>query len=155
MRRHSSSTKLPRQGRGEEEGGADPQPDGKPVRAQESTACPRDAPPEAPLHLLPPGDQRGSRNTSLVGGRGSVRHPEALALLPPHTTSWALTRLFLWSSYLTLRPQMFLSGRLYIVFGAVRVEGHGNPLQYSCLETPTDTGGWWVKSVGVQRVGHD
>ena len=23
-------------------------------------------------------------------------------------------------------------------------EGHGNPLQYSCLETPLDGGAWWV-----------
>ena len=23
-------------------------------------------------------------------------------------------------------------------------EGHGNPLQYSCLENPLDRGGWWV-----------
>ena len=34
-------------------------------------------------------------------------------------------------------------------------EGNGNPLQYSCLENPTDRGGWWVQSVGSQRVGHD
>ena len=30
-------------------------------------------------------------------------------------------------------------------------EGHGNPLQYSCLENPTD---WRAKSIGSQRVGH-
>jgi len=23
--------------------------------------------------------------------------------------------------------------------------GHCNPLQYSCLENPTDRGAWWVK----------
>ena len=23
-------------------------------------------------------------------------------------------------------------------------EGHGNPLQYSCLENPMDRGAWWV-----------
>ena len=27
--------------------------------------------------------------------------------------------------------------------------GHGNPLQYSCLENPMDRGAWWVT---VQRV---
>ena len=27
--------------------------------------------------------------------------------------------------------------------------GHGNPLQYSCLENPMDRGTWWVT---VQRV---
>ena len=29
-------------------------------------------------------------------------------------------------------------------------EGHGNPLQYYCLENPMDRGAWWA-----QRVGHD
>ena len=28
-------------------------------------------------------------------------------------------------------------------------EGHGNPLQYSCLENPMDRGAWWAK---VHRV---
>ena len=32
--------------------------------------------------------------------------------------------------------------------------GHGNPLQYSCLENPMDGGAWWVQSMGSQRVGH-
>ena len=27
--------------------------------------------------------------------------------------------------------------------------GRGNPLQYSCLENPTDTGAWWA---AVHRV---
>ena len=27
--------------------------------------------------------------------------------------------------------------------------GHGNPLQYSCLENPTDRGAWWA---AVHRV---
>ena len=30
--------------------------------------------------------------------------------------------------------------------------GHGNPLQYSCLENPMDRGAWQVQSVGSQRV---
>ena len=37
--------------------------------------------------------------------------------------------------------------------------GHGNPLQYSCLENPIHKGAWgyspWVQSMGSQRVGHD
>ena len=33
-------------------------------------------------------------------------------------------------------------------------EGHGNPLQYSCLEDPMDRGAWpW--SIGSPRVGHN
>ena len=31
--------------------------------------------------------------------------------------------------------------------------GHGNPLQYSCLENPMDRVAWWA--IGSQRVGHD
>ena len=27
--------------------------------------------------------------------------------------------------------------------------GHGNPLQYSCLENPTDRGTWWATVHGV------
>ena len=35
--------------------------------------------------------------------------------------------------------------------------GHGNPLQYSCLENPMDRGAWWatVHEEEAQRVGHD
>ena len=33
-------------------------------------------------------------------------------------------------------------------------EGHGNPLQYSGLETPLDGGAWRVQSAGSKRVGH-
>ena len=33
--------------------------------------------------------------------------------------------------------------------------GHGNPLQYFCLENPMDRGAWWVTVHGLQRVGHD
>ena len=34
-------------------------------------------------------------------------------------------------------------------------EGHGNPLQYSCLENPMDRGTWQVAVHGVIRVGHN
>ena len=27
--------------------------------------------------------------------------------------------------------------------------GNGNPLQYSCLENPTDSGAWWATVCGV------
>ena len=34
--------------------------------------------------------------------------------------------------------------------------GHGNLLQYSCLENPMDKGAWQgLQSIGLQRVGHD
>ena len=31
--------------------------------------------------------------------------------------------------------------------------GHGNPLQYSCLENPMDRGGW--QAIGLHRVRHN
>ena len=34
-------------------------------------------------------------------------------------------------------------------------EGNGNPVQYSCLENPTDKGVWWAVVHGVARVAHD
>ena len=30
-------------------------------------------------------------------------------------------------------------------------EGNGNPLQYSCLENPTDKGAWWTTVHGVAK----
>ena len=33
--------------------------------------------------------------------------------------------------------------------------GHGNPLQYSCLENPMDRGAWQATLHGVARVGHN
>ena len=33
--------------------------------------------------------------------------------------------------------------------------GHGNPLQYSCLENPTDRGACGLQPMGSHRVGHN
>ena len=33
--------------------------------------------------------------------------------------------------------------------------GHANPLQYSCLENPMDTGAWRAPVHRAERVGHD
>ena len=33
--------------------------------------------------------------------------------------------------------------------------GHGNPLQYSCLENSMDREAWWATVHGVRRVRHD
>ena len=35
--------------------------------------------------------------------------------------------------------------------GRSPVEGHGNPLQYSCLENPMGRGAWWATAHGVTR----
>ena len=29
--------------------------------------------------------------------------------------------------------------------------GHGNPLQYSCLKNPMDSGAWWARVQGVAK----
>ena len=34
-------------------------------------------------------------------------------------------------------------------------EGHGNSLQYSCLENPMDRRAWWSTAHGVVKVGHN
>ena len=34
-------------------------------------------------------------------------------------------------------------------------EGHGNPLQYSCLENPMDGGAWQATVHGITRVEHN
>ena len=33
-------------------------------------------------------------------------------------------------------------------------EGHGNLIQYSCLENSMDRRAWWTTDMGLQRVGH-
>ena len=39
--------------------------------------------------------------------------------------------------------------------GGLPGEGHGNPLQYSCLENPMDEEPGGLPSMGLHRVGHD
>ena len=41
------------------------------------------------------------------------------------------------------------------VSGKSPAGGHGNPLQYSCLENPMDSGAWWDTAIELQRVEHD
>ena len=35
--------------------------------------------------------------------------------------------------------------------GTAPGEGNGNPLQYSCLENPTDRGAWWATVHGIVK----
>ena len=59
---------------------------------------------------------------------------------------------------------MFVGGQLPINAGDTGLipgwgrspgEGHGNPLQYSFFENPTDREDWWATVHRVTRVGHD
>ena len=45
------------------------------------------------------------------------------------------------------------AGDLGLILGSGRSpgEGHGNPLQYSCLENPMDRGAWRATVHGVTR----
>ena len=47
-----------------------------------------------------------------------------------------------------------VAGAAHLIPGLGRSPGggHGNPLQYSCLENPMDREAWWVQSIGLQRV---
>ena len=38
---------------------------------------------------------------------------------------------------------------------AIKGEGSGNPLHYSCLKNSMDKGAWWLKSMESRRVRHD
>ena len=35
--------------------------------------------------------------------------------------------------------------------GKIPWRGHGNPLQYSCLENPMDRGAWWDTVHGIAK----
>ena len=41
--------------------------------------------------------------------------------------------------------------RFYSALGRLPGGGHGNPLQYSCLENPMDRGAWWATVFGVTK----
>ena len=45
------------------------------------------------------------------------------------------------------------AGDLGLISGSGRYPGagHGNPLQYSCLENPMDRGAWWAVVHGVAK----
>ena len=56
------------------------------------------------------------------------------------------------------KASVYNAGYLGSILGSGRFPGVGNgkPLQYSCLENPTDGGAWCrLLSMGSQRVRHD
>ena len=43
---------------------------------------------------------------------------------------------------------------IWAIYNMIQVnfgEGNGTPLQYSCLENPTDGGAWWAAVHGVAK----
>ena len=62
--------------------------------------------------------------------------------------------------YIDSKVSVYNVGDLGSIPGSGRFpgEGNGNPLQYSCLENPTDREAWCRLhhvTMGSQRVGHD
>ena len=54
------------------------------------------------------------------------------------------------------RKESDMTEQLQFHFSLSRTgEGNGNPLQYSCLESPRDGGAWWAAVYGVTQSGHD
>ena len=47
-----------------------------------------------------------------------------------------------------IRDTVFIPG-----LGRFPAGGHGNPLQYSCLENPMERGAWWATVHGVAKSG--
>ena len=51
--------------------------------------------------------------------------------------------------------QQHLEHKSVSMLGRSPGEGHGNPLQYSCLDSHMDRGALQATVQGLQRVGHD
>ena len=45
---------------------------------------------------------------------------------------------------------VFLGKKIYFLYLSIG-EGHGNPLQYSCLENSMDRGAWWATVHGIAK----
>ena len=75
--------------------------------------------------------------------------------------TWLVTEMMftMWASQVALlvkNPPAKAGGRETLAWsGRFSGAGHGNPLQYYCLENPMDWGAWWVLSMELQRVGHN
>ena len=46
---------------------------------------------------------------------------------------------------------MLIASVIYPVLYSEYREGNGTPLQYSCLENPTDRGAWWAAVHGIMK----
>ena len=77
----------------------------------------------------------------------------ATELLPPFL--W-LSNILLWASQVVVKNPPASAGDVRDVGsisgpGRSPGRGHGNTLQYSCLENPMDRGGWWATVYGVAK----
>ena len=99
------------------------------------------------LPFSPPGDLPDLGITSLsprlAGGFFTTEPPKK----PVYKYACVYIRVFVCSpGGSDGKESAYNEGELDLTPGSGRSheEGHGNPLQYSCLENPTDRGAWWV-----------
>ena len=56
------------------------------------------------------------------------------------------------NSWIATAPSKEWRWTWYLIWAELGIwtgEGNGNPLQYSCLENPVDSGAWWAAVYGV------
>ena len=72
----------------------------------------------------------------------------ALVFLPGESQGWgSLVGCRLWG-----RTESDMTERLHFRFSLSCIgDGHGNPLQCSCLENPRDGGAWWAAVYGLAQ----
>ena len=87
---------------------------------------------------------------ALHGGRKNSPHIPWLHKMSSYT--WSPFRASLVAQMVTNVPAMQVTWVQSLGQEDSSGEGHGNPLQYSCLGNPMDCS---LESMGLQRVGHD
>ena len=106
------------------------------------------------------GSLRLSPGFSFGKVRGSKREPLWGDCCPcasfPHLPSWIVEGQCLVTSFpvvlaLTHLPVQETQETQLRLLGRSPGEGHGYPLQYSCLENPMDRGAWWARVQGVAK----
>ena len=106
---------------------------------------------------------RTSLDTMMKGRRLSVGIPFGLSHTIPggsmglHRVGHDWSNLAAAAAAADCKESTCNAGDLGLILGSERFpgRGHGNPLQYSCLENPRDRGAWWAKSMALQRDRHD
>ena len=55
------------------------------------------------------------------------------------------------------KESAYNEGDLGLIPGSGRSPGgeNGNPLKYSCLESPMNRGAWWAQYIGAERLGSE
>ena len=75
----------------------------------------------------------------------------SIEILSPYF-SWFVFFPLSCSSFYILDIKHLFSSTLYVVFSLSCIgEGHGTPLQCSCLENPRGGGAWWAAVYGVAQ----